>query len=398
METRVKTSLAVVTLFIGTLTLCSCKGVEYIGSSGFPGLARLAAPQAAQPSATDIAPGVSLAPDGFDGDFGQVTSGSSTVRNLILTNTYPTQITDAVITSANQNFVLVPATLATFPSCGTLLASGQSCEIGLMFVASTLGGDSSLITASYGLNGDGQTLVTETSVYVTVVSPAILAFSVTPQPLDFGTKAAGSSTVKTLVIENIGSSRSTEMVSHALSFPFAYLGGQYPGTGGTCLDTLNAHSSCSTRIQYIPQSTSADFGIITLSYSDGSINRSSQLDLKGQGSGQLSVAINGGGHVDFGSTTVGSPLARTVVLTNSGSTDVTIISFDGLNLDFFYTGGTYPGASGTCARVLRSSDSCSISVSVNTSNAASLSTSLTSKYIDNGVVSTVVSRLTADVL
>lgn len=66
----------------------------------------------------------------------------------------------------------------------------------------------------------------------------------------FGQNGFNASVPKTVLITNRGTSPATQMTSGSLSAPFGFYGGAYPGTGGTCGESLAAGESCTVVLVY----------------------------------------------------------------------------------------------------------------------------------------------------
>ena len=79
----------------------------------------------------------------------------------------------------------------------------------------------------------------------------MLNFSGNP---DFGSCAVNATVNGTFTITNIGDNAATKMTgTFYLSSSFAYLGGTYPGMGGTCTNTLPPKKSCTVVVSFTPR-------------------------------------------------------------------------------------------------------------------------------------------------
>lgn len=78
--------------------------------------------------------------------------------------------------------------------------------------------------------------------------------SISPGPVFlYGQKNVGASISQTFQIQNTGMKTATGMSGDfGLSITFSYPGG-YPGTGGSCADSLAAGATCSIVIEFTPQ-------------------------------------------------------------------------------------------------------------------------------------------------
>lgn len=87
---------------------------------------------------------------------------------------------------------------------------------------------------------------------------ANLALSVkssTETSVDFGTLASGATDTTTFELKNSGDGDATDVAETGLAAPFKFLGGTFPGTGGTCAATLAAGATCELVVEYAPTAT-----------------------------------------------------------------------------------------------------------------------------------------------
>jgi len=72
------------------------------------------------------------------------------------------------------------------------------------------------------------------------------------QTYEFGTVAQGQKKEVTIVVSNTGEESATTLNETGLEAPFSLKGGTFPGTGGTCTDTLAGGASCNVLVEYAP--------------------------------------------------------------------------------------------------------------------------------------------------
>ncbi len=72
------------------------------------------------------------------------------------------------------------------------------------------------------------------------------------QNYEFGAVAQGQKKDVTIVISNTGEESATALSETGLEAPFTLKGGTFPGTGGTCTDTLAGGASCNVVVEYAP--------------------------------------------------------------------------------------------------------------------------------------------------
>ncbi len=117
----------------------------------------------------------------------------------------------------------------------------------------------------------------------------------------FGRVAFGGSQSTVVVLSNVGSIAATDISSLNLPSPYSFVGGSFPGTGGTCSATLVSGASCTLAIAFAaPQPPAGDFDAeATLSYFDGVAQREVSLALSARsdnGAFNLNRGANGSIH------------------------------------------------------------------------------------------------------
>ncbi len=97
-------------------------------------------------------------------------------------------------------------------------------------------------------------------------SGAHIVFS---QPvLDYGVKAFGTRTGETVVVSNSGAAVAEGLSAMVVTPPFFFVGGVFPGTGGTCTDVLETSTQCTVEVEYRATPPAASHsGSIQLAYS-----------------------------------------------------------------------------------------------------------------------------------
>jgi uncharacterized delta-60 repeat protein len=78
--------------------------------------------------------------------------------------------------------------------------------------------------------------------------------------------------------------------------------------------------------------------------------------------GRTSLAMTGGNTYDFGILDVGTTYSAILSLRNSGQANAKNIVASNLTLPFTYTGGTYPGTTGTCGTTLNVMQTCTLDI------------------------------------
>jgi hypothetical protein len=138
---------------------------------------------------------------------------------------------------------------------------------------------SGLPTGNYDIQVDDNGASAHSSGPFQIVAPGtpFISLDANTNNVQFGNVSVGSSKNITFTIVNTGTgtgSANATMTSTAstLSAPFSYLGGTFPGTGGTCVlgGTITAGNSCKVVVSFTPLSTgNFSSGIVNLVASPG---------------------------------------------------------------------------------------------------------------------------------
>jgi len=180
----------------------------------------------------------------------------------------------------------------------------------------------------------------------------------------YGLQSLHTSVDKIFYVKNIGLGAVSEMAGGGLFTPFAFKGNQYPGTGGSCGETLEASSICTIVVSYTPTTSIPHSGTISISYSSGSENKIAQKTISGTGAAGTSanLIISDGVTYNFGSKYLNASTDKVFTVSNSGAGSAAGMSGSGLVAPFAFKGGSYPGIGGTCGSTLPVSGSCMIVV------------------------------------
>jgi hypothetical protein len=163
-------------------------------------------------------------------------------------------------------------------------------------------------------------------------------------------------------VSNTGGVPATGISEVGLAAPFTYVGGSYPGTGGTCAGSLANGSSCDIAVRYAPSSTGTDSDLIEFSYNNGVTSTTSTRQVQGSGVPAAILTISGANPEDFGNVTVGNNDVISLTVTNTGGLTATSMAGGGLVAPFTFEGGSYPGTTGTCTTSLTAGSNCTISL------------------------------------
>jgi hypothetical protein len=186
--------------------------------------------------------------------FGNVVLNTSSVKTTTIKNTTAASVNISSVTGSGF-FTVAPS--GTTP-CGGALAAGKSCTVTVTYTPSNAG-------SSLG----GVTLIDNASITTqvqNVTGTGILAVTMSPTTLSFGTVSVGStSAVKVITVTN-NMPTAVPVNSIAASGDFiATTGGSLP-----CGTSLPANSICTLGVEFSPTVKGAISGDLTLSYAAGS--------------------------------------------------------------------------------------------------------------------------------
>ncbi|MCB0367798.1 MAG: choice-of-anchor D domain-containing protein, partial [Bdellovibrionales bacterium] len=293
-------------------------------------------------------------------DYGTQALGSSTDFTFTVDNTGAVTATALAGTGLAAPFTYKGGSYpGTGGNCGASLAAAASCSIVVTYSPTTTGAHTDTIQIDYNDGAVAQSATRD--IQGSGTNNAVLAISDNPQ-YDFGTLGLGATAEHTFTVDNTGGISATGVSAVALSAPYSFKGGTYPGTGGSCGATLVAAGSCSIVVVFAPTTTGVHASSIQLDYNDGSGPQSSVRNIIGQGADAANLVISDGPTYDFGTKAVSTQTDKTFNVNNAGGLTATGMSGAGLAAPFSYKGGSYPGTGGNCGATLASGASCNIVV------------------------------------
>ena len=325
--------------------------------------------------------------DGPTYDYGVVALMASSTKSFTLTNSggwIANSLADAGSLAAPYNYLggTYPGTGGT---CGATLAAAATCTVVVEF-APTVGGPA---TDTLDINyDDGQAPQVASRDLTGIGGLANLTISDGPT-YDYGNQAVNSVTSKTFTVTNGGSGAASSIADGGgLAAPYAFAGGAYPGTLGTCAATLAASATCTIVVEFSPTAVGVAADTINLSYDDGVGPQNATRDVTGTGAA-ATLVISDGATYDYGSQALGSTTSKTFTVTNSGTIAAPSLADNGsLTFPYDFAGGSYPGTGGTCAGSLAAAGTCTVVVEFSPVAAGTFTSSIGLDY-DDGSGSTV---------
>lgn len=298
-----------------------------------------------------------LSPSSSSVSFGNVTTGSSATESVVLTDSGSSNITIKSISIAGASFSVKSGAAVT-------LAPNQTTTIAVMFTPAGAGSSQGTLTIASDAS-DGSMNIMLTGMGVAATSQ----LSPSSTTLTFGDVTVGSSSTMPVVVTDDGSANVT--VSSAT----------VSGAGFSVTASSNAPLSPKGTVTYTvkfdPSAAGASQGTLTIN-SDAT-NSSLSIGVSGTGvappSSKLTTPTTS---LAFGNVTVGTPVTKTVTLTDSGTASVAISNVAATGTGFSAT------ASGTS---VNPNKTVSVSVTFNPSKAGAVQGTLSvSSNATNSVV------------
>ncbi len=189
-------------------------------------------------------------------------------------------------------------------TCGATLPAGATCAINVSFTPSSPG--TAMETLAIVYNDGAQTTDATRDLSGKGTAQAFLAVTdfplmyyeqyglqADPATFAFGDHGVGSTTTHIFYFTNMGAATATGVGGGALSPPFSYLGGTFPGAGGSCVGTLAAGDDCTVVVAFTPTGTSSSTATMAVAYDDGTGPVVAARPLSGSGTNAPQIVVSG---------------------------------------------------------------------------------------------------------
>ncbi|MEY4616044.1 MAG: hypothetical protein RJB66_1004 [Pseudomonadota bacterium] len=262
-------------------------------------------------------------------------------------------------------------------TCPTFAEGTNSCKIVISFNPTQQNTFSGQLSLSY-YNGFQNSLASAEMTGESVPS-AKLVFETTNY--HWGQLIQTLSSDKTIRITNNGSQSATSISAATLTNSFSYKGGTFPGSGGSCTDTLAPLQSCSLVVTFSPTAVGIKNTNLVLNYLDGLTSTNTTTSLTGEGIAQAIISLSEVNPYNFGAINSGGSLHKLFILTNAGSVTGTQLA-GSFTSAFGFRGGQFPGSGGNCGSTLAPGTTCTIELSFTPSVQGNYIGSFTLNYND----------------
>lgn len=169
-------------------------------------------------------------------------------------------------------------TVSNAATSGFTAVSGTNYDITL--TPSVGGAVTADMAAAAATDAAGNASTAATQFTRTYQTTATLSFAVTSTH-DFGSITTGGSSDVTMVINKTGVANATSVTEVSLAAPFAFKGGTFPGTGGTCTTTISG--TCSIVVTFTPTAAGVRSDSVDLQYNNGSTTVTISRSITGTG-------------------------------------------------------------------------------------------------------------------
>ena len=324
--------------------------------------------------------------DGATYNYGSRTINTSTDKIFTITNSGAVSSTVMSGSGLVAPFIFKGGSYpGTGGTCGATLAASGTCTFVVTYTPTTVAVHSGTITINYNNGVSAQTAQRNITGTGLAIPAATLVISDGPI-YNYGSRTLNTSTDKIFTISNTGAVSATAMIGSGLTAPYAFKGGSYPGTGGSCSANLVASGACTIVVTYTPTTVAVHGGTITINYNDGVTAQTSQRSVTGTGvaAPNAILTISDGATYNYGSRTINTSTDKVFTITNSGAVSATVMNGSGLVAPFTFKDGSYPGTGGTCGVTLAASGTCTFVVTYTPTTVAVHSGTITINY-NNGV-------------
>jgi hypothetical protein len=288
--------------------------------------------------------------------FGTVGTGTSTTKQITLTNSGNAAVKISSVSAAGTGFAISGLTMPT-----TLNAS-QSATLTAKFDPTTSGSHTGSVTVASDASNSFLTI----ALSGTAAQPGL---SVSPTSFNFGSVVDGQTKSQAFTLTNTGTATLTLAQITESGAGFSISGLSTPAS-------LSAGQSATFSVLFAPTTTGALSGSVSIS--SNAANSPTAVALSGSGvAGTVTISATPSS-LSFSAVNVGSTSSKSVSIANTGNVNLTISQFSVTGKDFSASGITTPltlgaGHSATLSVAFKplSSEQVSGNVTVTTSQGAS---------------------------
>ncbi|WP_158502054.1 choice-of-anchor D domain-containing protein [Vitiosangium sp. GDMCC 1.1324] len=198
---------------------------------------------------------------------------------------------------------------------------------------------------------------------------------------NYGSTLIGTTAEHRFFLHNRGTGTAKPLEVTLTGASFSFVGGTFPGVGGTCGSELAAGASCQVAVAFTPSERASVSGTLKVQAGNGLVDGDIVRTLAGKGIAPALVVVEPAS-VDFGVVSRASSAWRTVTLTNTGDVDALQLSARTPPAPFSFKGGYQPGTGGTCWITLAAGESCTLVLGFSPGEEGLAKTTLSLSYED----------------
>ncbi|MGH9521627.1 MAG: choice-of-anchor D domain-containing protein [Terriglobales bacterium] len=257
---------------------------------------------------TTAAPFLAVAPSPFD--FGTIQTGTTSTKTVQITNTGPSNGGNLLITSAAADNPLFGVPSTQFP---ITIAPGSSAPLTITFGPQANGTATGAVSfTSNGSNTSDTLQVSGTGGTTTLTG----ALNISPTNLYFGNVDIGTTVTQTILMSNPGTGSTTVFATTLTGSGFTVSSPAFP-------ITIAPGGVQNVVISFTPQLSGPITSVITFT-SNASSSPVVSLIASGNSSSPITAAAVSPQTLDFGAVPLGSAYVSTVVIYNTGNTDLSV--------------------------------------------------------------------------
>jgi Abnormal spindle-like microcephaly-assoc'd, ASPM-SPD-2-Hydin/Protein of unknown function (DUF1573) len=283
------------------------------------------APVVAKLSATAVnAPSAALSLSAANINFGSVAVGSKGTTNLVLTNSGTAALTISMLSLSGAEFTVSGTTTPQ------TIAAGQSAQLALTFSPTASGSATGSLTITSSDSTNPTVTIPLSGTGTAVVQPGL---TISPASFNFGSIVDGETKSETITVTNPG----TAAVSIA---DLSVSGSAYSVSGLVAPVSVAAGSSASFTVLFAPTTAGNQSG--TVSVISNSPNSPNILSLNGTGTAATVTLSASPSNLSFASINAGSSSSKSVTISNTGNTSLTVSQVSVSAKDFKVSGMSTP--------------------------------------------------------
>ena len=298
----------------GATFLCALVAILLVAQAGCVGVT--GAPKPANP--TGPAPSSSLSSTSLA--FGNVAIGSNATQALTITNSGTATLTVSQVSVTGTGFSVVGN------ASGISISPSQAQTYQIKFGPQTMGNVTGNLTVTSNAPSSPQTI----AMAGVGMEPQI---TLTPAPLNFGSVAVGGSVSQSVVLANTGNAPLSVTAATASGAGFSLKSIALPAS-------LNPGQNLSFSVQFAPTTAGNASGSVV--FSDNMPANSPTLVLSGTAVASNAVLTANPTSVNFGTVLVGSQATQNIVLSNTGTANLTISTVTAGGTGYSASGLTLP--------------------------------------------------------